>query len=69
MDVTTQGVMRYIDLRFREEDLKQLFEEINFLQDKLKNSKYPDNRELYEKLRKTDELFVVIKNALMRITE
>lgn len=64
MEVRTQEVIRYIDLRFIEKDLKDLRGELEMIDNYFKTQHYQSEKKLYENLVKIKEFQVVLGNAL-----
>lgn len=69
MEVTTKEVIRYIDLRFKEQDLKKMWDEIELLNDYFKIKNYPSDKQVYEQLTKLKEFQNVLSGALSEIKE
>ena len=62
MEVKTEEIIRFIILKFKEQDLKNILGEINFVEEKLKAS-YHGNESM-EKIKTLLEFYTVVHNAL-----
>lgn len=67
MEVQTKEIIRFIDLRFKEQDLKELDEEIIKINNFFETNQYRTNKEFYEQMKKLKEFHLIIKDAVINI--
>lgn len=67
MEVTTKEIIRYIDIRFKEQDLKKLLDEIATVENNYKKDYYKNDKLVT--IKSILELGNVISNALEEIKQ
>lgn len=67
MEVKTQEIIRYIDLRFKEQDLIDLNNEIDEVSNYFQTNHYQKEKLINDKLIKLREFRTIVQNALSDI--
>lgn len=67
MEVKTKEIIRYIDLRFKENDLDDLLTEVEKLNNFFETNQYRTNKEFYEQMKKLKEFHDILYSALHEI--